>query len=151
MFQENSRILPLPLPWPWLVADGLSGTDRFQALLVGSLFLVPVIFAALAALRLLWAGRTTHPRIDVLAACLFTAIPFAHHAAVRSDYVHLATSFAPVAAGLLVLPFTFRKRTPRNGSGGDENDRPPSGRGKSGTGGRAAAAGSSPPSSWSWP
>lgn len=103
-FELKNTNLPLPLPWPWRVPTGqLPIAEIVQNSLIGSYF---IAIAAFGLLGIVWVIRQrlrNNPVSAVLVACIFLALPYAHHAYSRADVSHLAQGIFPFLLGCLVL------------------------------------------------
>jgi len=107
-FAQDQWNAPLSVPWPWKVpVRGSSLAAVATGWGVGACFLALPVFLAVAIATAVRARRDVFPRTALLAACGFVGVTYAHHAWVRSDFLHLAQAIPPFWIGLLAFPAAF--------------------------------------------
>lgn len=112
--EQDALNAPLSVPWPWKVpVAGQSIAAIATGWGVGLCFLALPVFLVAAIATALSTRREVFPRAALLAACGFVGAAYAHHAAVRSDFLHLAQAIHPLWIGLLAFPVAFGSASAR--------------------------------------
>ncbi len=102
--------LAMPVPWPWEVSEWLYGHARWDAVAEGWLFVVLLVFIAVALLRFLFAGRKISISEPAFAAGSCVALTYTHYAFSRPDAWHLTHSVPAMILGTAALAHTLGPR-----------------------------------------
>ncbi len=105
--------LPLPVPWPWrLDYAGWHWIQSTSKLVLGTLFLVILLFYAAGVLLLATKRRRASNPNAVLSASLLVGSVYLHYVFSRADLAHLAVSVPPTLLGLASLTHpSYSKRS----------------------------------------
>lgn len=100
--------LPAPYPWPWRMEyAGLDWGEWLSQISLAISFMLPVLVYPIGLILAATARPGSLRSRSVLICSSMIGIFYAHHAAVRSDVLHLAQCIHPLLLGVFALPMAL--------------------------------------------